>query len=60
MENSMSGYKSAKVIMTKYEIGLLIWVVLLSLQVMQDSKRIDKIGWRMTEKMDKPKQETLE
>lgn len=56
----MSGYKSAKVIMTKYEIGLLIWVILLSLQVMQDSKKLDRISWRMTEKMDKPKKETLE
>lgn len=44
--------------MNKYEIGLLIWGILLTLQVIQNMKRIEKMGWDMTRKMDKPREET--
>ncbi len=44
--------------MTTTEIGILIWVVMLTLQVVQNMKRIDKMGWDMTRKMDKPPAET--
>lgn len=44
--------------MTTAEIGILIWVVLLTLQVLQNMKRMDKMGWDMTRKMDKPPEPT--
>jgi hypothetical protein len=38
--------------------GLFIWGLLLTLQVMQNMREIKRIGWRLTQKMDKPEEET--
>lgn len=44
--------------MTNFEIVILVWVGILTLQVMQNMRRIEKMGWNMTGKMDKPPEET--
>jgi hypothetical protein len=44
--------------MTNFEIVILVWVGILTLQVIQNMNRIEKIGWGMTRKMDKPPAET--
>lgn len=44
--------------MNTAEIGILIVLAMVVLQVMQNTKRIDKIGWDMTRKMDKPPEPT--
>ncbi|MEY2640855.1 MAG: hypothetical protein RL150_248 [Candidatus Parcubacteria bacterium] len=44
--------------MTTINLGLFIWGLLLTLQVMQNMKRIDKLSWDLAHKMDKPEEET--
>lgn len=44
--------------MTNFEIVILVWVGILTLQVIQNMNRIEKMGWGMTRKVDKPLAET--
>lgn len=40
--------------MTNFEIVILVWVGIITFQVIQNMDKIRKIGWDMTRKMDKP------
>lgn len=40
------------------EIGIFIFVILVTLQVAQNMHRIKNIEWRLTQKMDKPPEPT--
>lgn len=44
--------------MTNFEILILVWTSILTLQVIQNMNRIGKMGWDMTRKMDKPAEPT--
>lgn len=40
------------------EIGILIFLILVTFQVVQNMNRIKNIEWRLTQKMDKPSEPT--
>jgi hypothetical protein len=46
--------KPQKQLMYISEIGIFIFLILITLQVIQNMNRIKNIEWRMTQKMDKP------
>ena len=58
MENSMSGYKSAKVIMTKYDIGLLMIIFAIGFDLHSLRKEVRSLSFRLMNKVDKPAEET--
>lgn len=54
----MSGYKSAKVIMTKYDIGLLLIIFAIGFDLHSLRKEVRSLSFRLMNKVDKPPEET--
>lgn len=54
MENSMSGYKSAKVFMTKYDIGLMLIIFAIGFDLVSLRKEVRRLSIKLMNKLDKP------